>query len=349
MRKAPWILALAVTAQAALVRPLEAEVTKTVTLTQDATRPFAVENLAGTMKVVPGPGPQAEVTATLHAESPALLEAMRFEPATDLKGRPSLRVRYPEDERRFRYPRGDSNTETKYDGRRVKVSRDSGVLAYADLEVRLPKDVAEAWLRNGVGALSASGVSGNLKFDTGSGDIVVSDVAGDVLADTGSGDVKASSIRGRFKCDTGSGNCEVTGFRGEVLDLDTGSGNLEASDIEARRLSADTGSGDVRVSQARVEEVTADTGSGSLDLELTGGGLSRVKADTGSGDVRLRLPSDASFEVRADMGSGELESGFADAQPILNRREVVGYRRGDGRIKIDVDTGSGDVTVEPGR
>ena len=47
------------------------------------------------------------------------------------------------------------------------------------------------------------------------------------------------------------------------------------------------------------------------------------------------------------MGSGELESGFADAQAIVNRREVVGYKRGDGRIKIEVDTGSGDVRVEP--
>ena len=186
MRKAPWILALAVTAQAALVRPLEAEVTKTVRLTQDASRPFAVENLAGAMKVVAGSGTQAEVTATLHAESQALLDAMRFEPTTDDKGRPSLRVRYPENERRFRYPQGESNTETKYDGRRIKVTRDSGVVAYADLEVRLPKDVAEALLRNGVGALQASGVSGNLRFDTGSGDITVSDVAGDVVADTGS-------------------------------------------------------------------------------------------------------------------------------------------------------------------
>ena len=74
-----------------------------------------------------------------------------------------------------------------------------------------------------------------------------------------------------------------------------------------------------------------------------------MSADTGSGDVRLRLPKDASFEVRADMGSGELESRFTDAQAIVNRREVVGYRRGDARIKIDVDTGSGDVTVEPAR
>jgi len=332
-----------------LAPALRAEVTKTARLTHDATRPFAVENLAGTMKVMPGSGSTAEVVATLHAESQGLLDAMSFELTTDEKGRPSLRVRYPATERRFRYPQGNSNTETKYDGRRVKVTRDQGALAYADLEVHLPRDVAEAWLRNGVGALTASGVSGHLKLDTASGDITVSDVAGDVLADTGSGNVKATGARGRFRCDTGSGDCAVSGFRGEDLNLDTGSGNLDVSDVETRRLRADTGSGDVRVSRTLAEDVAADTGSGSLNMELTGASLSRVKADTGSGDVRLHLPRDASFEVRADMGSGDLESGFADAQAIVNGREVVGYKRGDGRIKIEVDTGSGDVVVGPTR
>jgi DUF4097 and DUF4098 domain-containing protein YvlB len=72
-------------------------------------------------------------------------------------------------------------------------------------------------------------------------------------------------------------------------------------------------------------------------------------ADTGSGDVRLRLPRDASFEVRVDLGGGELKSRFDDSQPILEPREVVGYRRGDARIKIRVETGSGDVVVEPVR
>jgi hypothetical protein len=347
VRKALWIFALAAGSHLGSVAPAGAEVTTTVKLSPDASRPFAVENLAGSMRVVPGTGSQVEVTATLHAESPALLEAMRFEPTTDEKGRPSLRVRYPESERRFRYPQGNSNTETRYDGRRIKVTRDSGVLAYADLEVYLPKDVAEAWLRQGVGAVQASGVSGGLRFDTGGGDITLSDVSGDVVADTGSGDVMATGARGRFRCDTGSGDCKVTGFRGEALALDTGSGNLLASEIETRTLRADTGSGDVRVSRAQAEDVNADTGSGSLDLELTGPSLARVKADTGSGDVRIRLPRDASFEVRADMGSGDLESRFTDAQPILNRREVVGYRRAEGRIKIEVDTGSGDITVEP--
>jgi DUF4097 and DUF4098 domain-containing protein YvlB len=72
-----------------------------------------------------------------------------------------------------------------------------------------------------------------------------------------------------------------------------------------------------------------------------------VEADTGPRDVRLRLPRDMSFELRADTGSGDVESGFADAEPIVRHREVIGYRRGDGTVKIDVDTGSGDVTVDP--
>lgn len=348
MRKAFWILVLAIAAQSGLPRPLRAEVTKTVRLTQDASRPFAVENLAGTMKAVPGAGAAAEVTATLHAESPAILEAMGFETTTDDKGRPALRVRYPHNESRFRYPQaGGGSSETKYDGRRVKVSGHSGVLAYAVLEVRLPKDATEVHLRNGVGPISASGVSGGLKLDTGSGDISLADVSGDLVADTGSGNVRATALRGTFRCDTGSGDCEVTGFRGEELSLDTGSGTLAARDVEARRLKADTGSGNIRVTKADLQEIDADTGSGDVDVEVLGGRLQRVKADTGSGDVRLRLAPDASFELRADMGSGDLESRFPDAQPIVNRREVVGYRRGDGRIRIEVDTGSGDVTVEP--
>jgi DUF4097 and DUF4098 domain-containing protein YvlB len=329
--------------------PAAAEVTKTVRLTQDATRPFAVENLAGTVTVRAGSGTEAEVSATLHADSADLLEAMDLERATDEKGRPSLRVRYPAGERHFRYPLGSHRSETRYAGRRLKVSRDSGVLAYADLEVRLPRDVAEAWIRNAVGSLSASGVSGQVALDTGSGDITVSDVEGRIVADTGSGDVRASDARGRFTCDTGSGDCSVTGFRGESLSLDTGSGNLDVSDVETARLDADTGSGRVRVSRAQAEQIEADTGSGSVDLEVGGSELRRIKADTGSGAVHVRLPEDASFVLRAEMGGGELASGFSDAQAIVEDREVVGYRRGDERIKIDIDTGSGDVRVEPAR
>jgi DUF4097 and DUF4098 domain-containing protein YvlB len=82
-------------------------------------------------------------------------------------------------------------------------------------------------------------------------------------------------------------------------------------------------------------------------VDMDGARLTRVKADTGSGDVRLRLGADASFHVRAKTGSGDVVSNYTDAEAIRDGRKIVGYRRGDGRIIINADTGSGDVVVAP--
>ena len=73
-----------------------------------------------------------------------------------------------------------------------------------------------------------------------------------------------------------------------------------------------------------------------------------MKADTGSGNVTLRLGPDASFEAFASQGSGEIRNRYADAEAIVKMKELVGYRRGDGRIRIEVDTGSGNLTLDPG-
>jgi DUF4097 and DUF4098 domain-containing protein YvlB len=306
--------------------------------------------------------------ATIHAESDDLIASMKFEMVTGEKGVPTLRLRYPLDEiSTIRYPGskssadgeshhsfwnlfgGGSSSTTTYDGEKVKVSTSSGTLLYADVEVQVPRRGAEGALRNFVGRIDARDVEGKLLFDSASGDITVANARGEIKADTGSGDVKAEGIEGSFTCDTGSGDCDVERANGDRIDCDTGSGDIRITDSSARRVSADTGSGGIKAVDVDTEEFLADTGSGDIVLEARDGRLTRVKADTGSGNVTLRLPADASFEARADQGSGDLVSGFRDAQAIVLKKEVVGYRRGDGRIQISVDTGSGDVTIEPGR
>lgn len=199
----------------------------------------------------------------MHAESDALADALRFERRTWRGGELVLRLSWPVDQHRsFRFPAGPAESELRYaddgstdgwDGgrHRVRVSRNEGVLLWAELDVRVPRRALEAGFYNRAGGVTASGVQGTLRFDTAAGAIEIDHVSGDVLA------------------------------------------------------------------------------------------------DSGSGDVRLRLPRDASFELRADTGSGDVKSRFPDSEPIVRRREVIGYRRGDGHVKIDVDTGSGDVTVEP--
>ena len=325
----------------------EATRTLRVTLSGDPAAPFSVENLAGKMTVVAGDGDAVVAVATVHAESEELTAAMRFEQVTGKDGEPALRVRYPLDRHgTISYPSGGRST-LDYDGHRVTVSGHSGVMVYADVEVRVPRRAVSVTFRNYVGSLAAEGVSGKILLDAASGDITAHSLDGTVKADSGSGDVRAEQLKGSFTCDTGSGDCELNGFDGDALTLDSGSGTIRVSRARAVKISADTGSGNIRIAQADTEEFSGDSGSGNIEFEGTGARLQRVKGDTGSGDITLRLPADAAFELVADQGSGDLTCGFKDAQPIVKKRTVVGYRRGNGRVRIDLDTGSGDVSIAP--
>ena len=326
-----------------------AEATRTlrVTLSGDPAAPFSVENLAGTMTVLADNGDAVVAVATIHAESDELAAAMRFEQVRGKDGEPALRVRYPLDRHgTIRYPSGGHST-VDYDGHRVTVGGHSGVMVYADVEVRVPRRAVSASFRNFVGSMTAEGIAGTLLLDTGSGDITARKLEGTITSDSGSGDVRAEQIKGSYTCDTGSGSCQVNGFEGDTLSLDCGSGTIRVNGATARVIHADTGSGTVRIEKADTEEFSGDSGSGNISFEATGSRLRRIKGDTGSGEIALRLPTDAAFELLADQGSGDLTCRFTDAQPIVKKRTVVGYRRGDGRIRIDVDTGSGDVTIAP--
>lgn len=341
-----------------------ADVTRTLRaeLSADATRPFRVENLAGRMVVRQGTSAKVVVTATVHGEDQRIANLMRLEEVRDAKtGEPTLRMQYPLDTyTSYRYGRehdggggffermfsGSSNVT--YGGTRVSVSGSRGVALYADLVVEIPSRAAGTF-RNAVGKIEGSDVEGTLKFDSGSGDIALRNFKGDVVADTGSGDVHASDGSGSFKCDTGSGNCTLSTFSGDRISLDTGSGDVHVTRSSARVVSADTGSGNVSLEVDDSEELKADTGSGDVSIEAGGSKLARIKADTGSGSVDLKLPRAIGFEMHADVGSGDVTSGFDDATAIMQRRKVRGFRRGDLQVKIDVDTGSGDVSVGPGR
>ncbi len=320
---------------------LAAEAVRTLRAEMPSDGHVTIENIAGTMKVVPGSGDTIVAVATVHAENDALADSIRFE---KVSGESTLRVVYPlENGDTVRYPgdSGDSsllgrlfgsstNTTTKYAGRKVRISSGSGRLMYADIEIQVPARGARADFRNIAGRISGENLSGDFKFDIQSGEILLTRLDGAIGADTGSGDIKASDISGSFDADTGSGDIDLDRFTGDTI-------------------KCDTGSGDVRVVGADAVEFSADTGSGEVLFEATGSRLERINADTGSGDVTLRLGPDASFEAMADLASGDLNNRYSDAEPIVRDREVVGYRRGDARIRVRIDTGSGDVKLEPGR
>lgn len=360
--RGPLFFLVLLLAPAGFVSGKEATRTLTAELAAVDSGQFSVENLAGAMRVVPGAGAGVELVATIHARIPELAALVRIDRSRAANGLPILRVHYPLDlHTSYRYPGIEIDgalllgllpgnpVRAEYDGRGVVVSDRKGVLLYVDVEVRVPSRTTSAQFRSVVGPMDAHGLSGSLRFETGFGAVTLAKIQGDAVADTGSGGVSAQDMSGSFKCDVGKGDCVVSGFAGDSLVCDTTSGRVRVSRANGRSLAVDTSAGDVRLDDVDATEIDVDTGSGNVDLTSASKRLARLRAVTGSGAVRLRLSPDAEFEAHGGLGSGRIHNHFADADPIVRKRAIVGYRRGGGRIRIDVQMGSGSLLLEPSR
>jgi hypothetical protein len=364
MRPILTLLALTVLALPGCGSPPAAESTNNLRaeLSPPSGGRLEVQNLVGSMTVLPGDGDKVIVTAVIHAESDDLASLVRFEEIEEEGGRRVLRLRYPlEEHASFRYARqkkdsdshwaglfqGQSRTTTTYDGHPVKVSTQAGVLLYADVEIRMPSGGAPVGLSNVVGEVSAKGVQGDLSFKAASGRITLADLQGKISAETGSGDVEAENLQGELSCKTGSGDVDVTGFEGESIECGTGSGDIDIREISASLFEASTGSGDVHVDECEVDEISARTGSGDIVIHTNGERIGSVEVGSGSGDIDLRLGHETGFEVRVPGEEKRITSHYTDIEPLMEDGELAGFRRGDGRIRISVKTSSGTLTVGP--
>lgn len=355
--------------------------TRSFTDSFPADSPVRLANLAGSVEIVAGGGSEVVVETTVHAagrdgaQTERLLSSLQWEESRDVMGKPGWALSYPvQDYDEYHYP-GDGEdrgwswggrTATKFQGEKVYIHgrKKNRPTLYADLKITVPGGSTFA-LRNVMGEIRGGDLSAHLDLDTGSGSVRLGSVDGDLTIDTGSGAVEVGDVRGDVSIDTGSGHVSLAGLTGNGT-IDTGSGHIEIGRVDADRLDLDTGSGSIRVADGRADSVLADTGSGSiglsgvdvvsLDADTGSGSITltgslaraeRIDADTGSGDVTIRGDADASFDLSASLGSGRVEVGYADAELKRSGRKVVGARRGDGRTRITVDTGSGSCTISP--
>ncbi|HTO76918.1 MAG TPA: DUF4097 family beta strand repeat-containing protein [Thermoanaerobaculia bacterium] len=347
------ILAAAPTARAAdVTRKLEARLSGTDVAA------FAVENLAGTMRIEPGPDGEVSVEATVHADDDSLARGMRLERIA-AESTPTLRVRYPDGVTTIRYRAphdGDDHgfsllifdgSHYDYDGHRYRVSSGHGKRLWADLVVRVPAHLTRARFRDLAGLVDAQGFEGAVRFEVASADLALRRLGGDLTLSGSSGDTRASDIRGRWKSDFSSGDCELDGFDGDALTFDTSSGDVRVHGAKAARIAVETSSGDASFRSADVEEFQGHSSSGDFLLEQTTERLKNVRVHTSSGDVRLRLPREASFQADADQSSGDMSVAFHDGSSTMRRHKLVGFQRGEGGANIRVETSSGDLTIAP--
>ncbi|UCF19459.1 MAG: DUF4097 family beta strand repeat protein [Gemmatimonadota bacterium] len=249
---------------------------------------------------------------------------------------------------------------------RIKIGGDVGgdaLEAWVDLEVLVPRDVASRVVL-AVGDLEASGVQAAIDLDTHSGPVRAENIGGDTRIDTGSGSVEARAIRGNLNIDTGSGSVEaadvqgdeilidtgsgkvtLTGASGREIKIDTGSGSVTLEGASARDVEIDTGSGSVRASEIEADNTTLDTGSGSVTLDLIRLSGGQHVIDTGSGGVTVMIPTDASVHVIAETGSGGFNLDVPDAQLRRMSRDHVEVEIGGGGARLEIETGSGSVTL----
>ncbi len=339
-------------------------------------------NLAGAVEIVPGKSGAVVVEATIHgdlgdeATTRRVVDGMTWVDSRDRKGRAEKALSYPvEDYRGFAYPgRGaghgfwdESRSDMEFRGHRVTVysrPRSGAPALWADLRVELPPQGAVV-VRNGVGSVKGGSLQGDLGLDTASGDVALAAFVGKLAVDTGSGDVTLGEIRAALTVDTGSGDVKIDNLAGDGK-LDTGSGDVEVRQVTAQHLAADTGSGNVRLGRGVAAQLVANTGSG--DIRIDGVEMETFKGDTGSGDVTIKSSlaqardivvetgsgsvrflagPNASFDLEADQGSGDLDVGYSDALYKKKGREIYGAKRGDGRTRIRVSTGSGDCVIRP--
>ena len=342
-------------AAALLTSPLSAQSSRYV-LKGDS---VAVYNLVGELHVEAGSGSDVTVQVERGGADSAKLEIQ----TGPLRGRETLRIIYPDDvivmpdwgrgwnttlrvrddgtfgDDGFGHGRSGGGHEVRITGR----SR-SGLEAYADLRVAVPKGKTIS-VNLGVGKAFVSNVEGNIRVSVASADVAADRTRGTLRIATGSGNVDLRTASGDVTLETGSGDVTVAGAQGSTLKLSTGSGNVTVSDGKADLLHVETGSGSIDVTGSSGDDVSFNTGSGDVDVTLVAT-FTSLRIETGSGDVTLRVPPTVGAEVDLDTGSGDIDLGGLTLQVRRIEHDHVSGTLGDGKGRLSVETGSGNVKLQ---
>jgi lia operon protein LiaG len=301
---------------------------------------ISVYNIVGEVRVEAGTGPDVVVEIERGGRDGRKLTVE----VGEVRGRNSLRVIYPDNEIVYRDRRNsgggwgswNSSFNVRSDGtwggergwpsgRRVRVKGSgSGLEAWANLKVLVPAG-KHVEVNLGVGELSATRVTSDLRLDAASAHIT------------------ATGTRGNLTVDDGSGGVDVRDATGDEISIDTGSGGVTGDGLKCDEINIDVGSGSIRVDDATASRVKLDAGSGGIRFGLRNS-PQNLDVDAGSGGVTISLPAITDAEIDISTGSGGIDTDF----PIEVRRVERNHLRGkvgDGSGRIHIESGSGSVRL----
>lgn len=314
----------------------------------------AVYNVAGTIRVVAGSGRDIVVDVVRRGRDASRLRVDEG----DVRGRPAVRVVYPDDDIVYPALGSRSRVQTRirsdgtfhdgdgngfFSGRQITVrSSGSGTEAWADVTVSVPTGQRVA-VHLIAGDASVTNVDGDLRLDVDAATVTTTGTRGRLSIDAGSGRVQVANARGAVDIDAGSGSVDLRDVTAETLRIDGGSGELTGANVAARLVDLDMGSGGTRLAKVDTRELKLDSGSGSSDIEFATD-VDDVRIDVGSGSVTLRVPPSLGAALDIDSGSGGIESEIPIQITRRERDRLIGSI-GDGRGRIVVDGGSGSIRL----
>ncbi|MFT8318977.1 MAG: DUF4097 family beta strand repeat-containing protein [Sporolactobacillus sp.] len=176
--------------------------------------------------------------------------------------------------------------------------------------------------------------------------LVPKQVSSSLSVSTNSGDIKLSGIQmENIRVETGSGDVQADHLHvGSHFAAHAGSGDINVRQLSDRQAALSTSSGDIRVN-AFTGALSAQTGSG--DCELSDRQLSgNLHLQTSSGDIRLSFtnkPHDFTLHYQGDSGDADVR--IPGLLYSIKTEHALAAKQGDGAIKIQARTGSGDFTV----
>jgi hypothetical protein len=298
-----------------------------------------VRNAFGGVRIVPGPGPEVQVTLRKVVYQPTEEKARAFADRVEL--------RLEEEEGRLRV-----GTNRDVVGR-------ENVGFETHLELHVPPD-AGAMIWNDHGRVEVSDIA-RADVRTSFDDVRVGRIAGPVKIDARQGAVEAADLGAELTLKARHGDVEVVGIAGQA-DLDIQHGKLTArrtAGVEAKvsygYVTADEVEGDLRVEArhagARIADVTGSVEvqtsydgihleriSGNVRVSVRGGG---VTARGLGGEVHVRVRGD---DVSIDGFRGpvdvEAEGGDVLLMTDIPITEAVTVSAMRGAVRLEVPAGS---------
>ena len=198
-----------------------------------------------------------------------------------------------------------------------------------DLDIRVP--AGSSIKVNGVSVdIEVSGVRGEQRLETVSGDIDTTAFAADVQANTVSGDVEIEGDGSEAECvgETVSGDVMLVNVAGEAT--------------------AASVSGDVSIEGSKLDraEITTVSGEVSFESELSPGG--RLHAEAVSGEIELDFEGKIAGRFELDTHNGDIDNCFGP-EPQRKSKYTPGmtlhFQEGDGDARVTASTVNGDISI----